>query len=225
MENQNSAKKISIIALIISIIALLLGLWHCYSCPCCFHRHHHPMCEAHHQHPMPPQPQQEAFVEDELPAQPAQVADEEPTQPFVSPDGATKKKAATAPFIDLGLPSGTKWRVINEDGLLTYDEAIEKFGKQVPSKKQFTELYEKCEWKELKDGGYKVIGPNGNFILFPFTGFINCTGEFRMGNELGDYWTSTKNGEDAYRVAMNAKGVIFQSHPCCYARGIRLVEK
>ena len=224
MENQNSAKKISIIALIISIIALLLGLWHCYSCPCC---HCNKKCEAAPQEQVQPQGNGSAQAEQasaQAEAAPV-VADEEPSQPFVNPDGATKKKAATAPFIDLGLPSGTKWRVINEDGLMTYDEAIEKFGKQVPTHKQFNELYEKCEWKELKDGGYKVIGPNGNHIIFPFTGFINCTGEFRMGNELGDYWTSTKKGEDAYRVAMNAKGIVFQAHPCCYARAIRLIEK
>lgn len=143
-------------------------------------------------------------------------------------DGPTKKKAPTAPFIDLGLPSGTKWRTLNEEGLLTFDDAVATFGKQLPSQKQFTELYEKCQWKELKDGGYKVIGPNGNFIIFPFTGYINCTGEFRGENEMGDYWTSTpkKGSDESYRVAMmKDRGVKIVLHTRCYQRAVRLVEK
>lgn len=229
MENKNSS-TLSVIALIISIIALLISLFLAWCCPCwrsCCHKHQ--AADGDQPTVVSAQPsaasEQEADFSDQQPvAQP--IAEDPNPSPMVNPDGATKKKAATAPFIDLGLPSGTKWRIINEDALMTYDEAIEKFDKQLPSYKQFKELYDKCEWKELKDGGYKVVGPNGNHIIFPFTGFINCTGEFRMGNELGDYWTSTKKGEkDAYRVAMNARGVVFQEHPCCYARGIRLVEK
>jgi len=229
MGNKNSS-TLSVFALIFSIIALLISLFLAWHCPCwrsCCHKH---QADGNQQTAVSSQQsaasdQQSADYSDQEPAAQPIVEDPDPS-PMATPDGAIKKKAATAPFIDLGLPSGTKWRIINEDGLMTYDEAIEKFEKQLPSYKQFKELYDKCKWHELKEGGYKVIGPNGNHIIFPFTGFINCTGEFRMGNELGDYWTSTMKGEkDAYRVAMTAKGVVFQEHPCCYARGIRLVEK
>ena len=229
MAKENSAKTISVIALIISIIALILVLLHlwccCSHCGCCPWKHAQEAQPAVEQAEAEPEVIVEAEEQEPAPVAEPAVGGEEAPKAYTHPDGATKRKDPGAPFIDLGLPSGTKWRIINEEGLMTYDEAIEKFGKQVPTQKQFTELYEKCKWKELKEGGYKVIGPNGNHIIFPFTGFINCTGEFRMGNELGDYWTSTMKGEEAYRVAMNANGVKIMNHPCCYARGIRLVEK
>jgi hypothetical protein len=129
-------------------------------------------------------------------------------------------------YVNLGLPSGTLWANVNDaNGLTTYEDAVAKFGKQLPTKKQFTELREKCEWQNLKNGGYKVVGPNGNYITFPLTGFINCTGEFLNANKFGDYWTSTTDGTDeAYRVAFNEKNIIIALHPKCYARAIRLVK-
>ena len=219
MKNEKSSMTISIIALIISIIALLINLLLFVNCP----------CRAHiDQEEEPTQPQQIVQAEEPQQQQDMQVLEEEPAPEFEMPaDQPVKKKVATAPFIDLGLPSGTRWRVVNEEcGLIPYDEAVEKFGKQLPSYKQYTELYEKCKWQELKNGGYKVTGPNGQSITFPMTGFINCTGEFRGANEFGDYWTSTTNGTDeAYRMVFNSKGVKIVLHTRCYARAIRLVEK
>ncbi len=223
MSNQNSPKTISIIALIISIIALLLGLytWNYSRTHCCL--------QDDETEPAQQEQVQQTQAEPATQNAPAVQYDEEPAGEITVKDGPTKKKAPTAPFIDLGLPSGTKWRTLNEEGeLLTYDDAVAKYGKQLPSQKQFTELYEKCQWKELKDGGYKVIGPNGQFIIFPFTGYINCTGEFRGETEMGDYWTSTpkKDSNEAYRVAMlKDKGVKIVLHTRCYQRAIRLVEK
>lgn len=219
MENQKSAKVISIIALIISIIALLIGLYSWYFCRthCCL------------QDEEPEQVAAQVEEADEQQAQDFAAQEvEEPQGQIVVADQPVKKKAPTAPFIDLGLPSGTKWRTLNEEGLYTFEDAVATFGKQLPTYKQFTELQEKCQWKELKNGGYKVVGPNGNYIIFPLPGYINCTGEFRGENELGDYWTSTpKAGTDeAYRVAMmKDKGVKIVLHTTCYQRAIRLVEK
>lgn len=218
MKNEKSSLTISIIALIISIIALLINLLLFFNCP----------CKAHMENGDSDQPQQTVKAEEPQQQQPKPQVQEEPAQNFVMPeDQPVKKKAATAPFVDLGLPSGTRWRVVNEEcGLITYDEAVSKFGKQLPSYKQYTELYEKCKWQELKNGGYKVTGPNGQSITFPTTGFINCTGEFRGADEFGDYWTSTTNGTDeAYRMVFNSKGVKIVLHTRCYARAIRLVEK
>ncbi len=43
-------------------------------------------------------------------------------------------------YVDLGLPSGTKWKSVNEagdeNGFYTYDEAIKAFGNKLPTKKQ-----------------------------------------------------------------------------------------
>lgn len=219
MKDQKLSVILSIIALLISIVALVICLLIWKNCPCC-HKHVQEAAPAVEQ----VEPQAAAPVEPvAAPQQP--VAQEEPAGTLANLDGTVKRKAPTAPFIDLGLPSGTKWRTINEDQLMTFDEAVDKFGKQLPSLKQYTELYEKCQWKEIKEGGYKVIGPNGNYVIFPLTGFINCTGEFRGANEFGDYWTSTKKAEgECWRVVFNAKGVKIVSHTSCYARAIRLVE-
>lgn len=227
MNTQKSSMIISIIALIISIIALVLVL---LMCNCC--RQH--CCKSHQDQSHQDRPCQQQPAAEQASAGDASLElvytgqDEEPADQIVIQDKATKAKAPTAPFIDLGLPSGIKWRALNEDcGLVTYDDAVERFGKQLPTQKQYNELYEKCEWKELKEGGYKVIGPNGNFILFPLTGFINCTGEFRGEKEFGDYWTATaKDGSEAYRVVFNSKaGVKIVPHTRCYQRAIRLIEK
>lgn len=220
MEDQKSAKRISIIALIISIIALLFNLllWHwCHTGKFC-HEGEEPAATEQVQ-PVAEEPEAPA-------AQPAAEADEPAPAAPVAHDGQVKKKAAEAPFIDLGLPSGTKWRTVNEEGLITHEEALATYGKQLPTQKQYIELQEKCKWQELKNGGYKVTGPNGNSITFPFTGFINCTGEFRGGDNIGDYWTATiTTGDEAFRVAMNSNGVKIAAHTRCYQRAIRLVTK
>lgn len=220
MDKQKSALTISIIALIISIIALLLVLWLGYGC--CSQ-----CCKKSHECPQKEEPAAAAVVE-KTEAEPAQASmGEEVIVETVKPheDVVVKEKGGVQ-YIDLGLPSGTLWANVNDaNGLTTYEDAVAKFGKQLPTKKQFTELREKCEWQNLKNGGYKVVGPNGNYITFPLTGFINCTGEFLNANKFGDYWTSTTDGTDeAYRVAFNEKNIIIALHPKCYARAIRLVK-
>jgi len=67
-----------------------------------------------------------------------------------------------------------------------FDAATANWGAswQMPSKAQFAELIEKCEW-EFTDGGYKVTGPSGNSIFLPAAGF-------RSGNQL------TGNGNAGY---------------------------
>lgn len=218
MENQKSAKTISIIALIISIIALLINLllWHWCRTGAFCHEGEQPATEQI----------QPAAEQPEAPAAP-QATEAEEAQPDapVAIDGPVKKKAAEAPFIDLGLPSGTKWRTVNEEGLITHEEALAAYGKQLPTQKQYIELQEKCKWQELKNGGYKVTGPNGKYITFPYTGYINCTGEFRGEDNIGDYWTATiTTGDEAYRVAMNKNGVKIAAHTRCYQRAVRLVK-
>ena len=71
-------------------------------------------------------------------------------------------------FIDLGLSSGTKWA--NKDSQsddrchhVTYIEDLEE---GIPTKEQWKELRKECNWVK-NDYGYKIIGPNGNYILLP----------------------------------------------------------
>ncbi len=219
MENQDSSKRISIIALIIAIIALLINLWMLYG-------YWNWLKLQKAAEPV----QQEQVVEPvaQEPAQAEPVAEEvEEPHPQVPADQPLKKKVSGAAYVDLGLPSGIKWRSANEPDLMTYDDAVAEFGKKLPTHKQYTELLEKCQWKELKSGGYKVVGPNGNSIIFPVSGFINCTGELRGTDNIGDYWTATTNGTDeAYRMVFTDKqGPKLVLHQRCYARAIRLIEK
>ena len=50
-------------------------------------------------------------------------------------------------LVDLGLPSGTLWKDKNEEGgFYTYEQAMSKFGDKLPTKEQFKELKNKCQW-------------------------------------------------------------------------------
>lgn len=86
-------------------------------------------------------------------------------------------------YVDLGLESGTLWvkDVYEEDDNIFFkpQEIYDNKNIILPSVKQFTELKENCEWRlgkcnQIKNDGetitmyaYKVIGKNGNYIIFP----------------------------------------------------------
>lgn len=93
-------------------------------------------------------------------------------------------------FIDLGLPSGTKWKAVNESGRYTYDEAMEKFGNQLPTEEQCKELLSTCEWN-WTDKGYKVIGPNNKYIFLAANGFQDCTKHEMNVGYTGSCWSSS----------------------------------
>ena len=97
-------------------------------------------------------------------------------------------------YVDLGLPSGTLWKTQNESGqeFYTYNEAVAQFGDKLPTKEQFEELINSCQW-EWNSNGYNVIGSNGKSIFLPAAGFL-YDGE-RMGYlDCGYYWSSTPDG-------------------------------
>ena len=50
-----------------------------------------------------------------------------------------------AQYVDLRLPSGTKWKSSNETGFYTYEKAVNTFGDKLPTKKQCEELKDKCK--------------------------------------------------------------------------------
>lgn len=103
-------------------------------------------------------------------------------------------------WIDLGLPSGTKWRCCNEGA-----SAPEAYGgyyafgqvSSAPTKDQKEELLGYCSSKWTTQNGVKgrkFTGPNSGTIFLPAAGF-RLDGEFGDVGSCGWYWSSTPNDE------------------------------
>ena len=135
-------------------------------------------------------------------------------------------------FVDLGLPSGTLWKNLNETNpnddhdFYTYDEAVKKYGDQLPTKAQLRELKDKCTWTwDTRKKGYNLVGPNGNSIFLPAAGRRNCGGYVNCVGSLGYYWSSTPRGSDrAWSLLFNSGGMGMGSYSRCYGRSVRLVQ-
>ena len=155
-------------------------------------------------------------------------------QQLLNPDGATNEttvaanqrsqnantsanvQVATSGFVDLGLPSGTKWKATNEEGYYKYKDAVDRFGSNIPTIDQWAEIKALCQW-EWKGNGYKIVGLNGNSIFLPAMGL---NGGYNVG-EFGYYWSSTSK-----------KGINFNSSNSFITRiigrselSVRLVQK
>ena len=132
-----------------------------------------------------------------------------------------------AQYIDLGLPSGTKWRNSNEGGdnvHYTYDEAVSKFGNKLPTKEQLEELKNQCTWT-WTGSGYKVVGPNGNSIYLPAAGYRYCDGGVDKVGSYGRYWSSTPTGSGvAYFLCFYSGRVFMYDSGRCGGLSVRLVQ-
>ena len=132
----------------------------------------------------------------------------------------------TEGFVDLGLTSGTKWKATNEgDGYYTYDEASKKFGKMVPSKAQFEELVNECEWTWVDKKGFKITGKNKKAMMLPANGFRGQDGTvYNVGVE-GFYWSSSPLGpERGYRLGISKQGPNINYMERWGGGSIRLIE-
>lgn len=112
-------------------------------------------------------------------------------------------------YVDLGLPSGTRWAVENAvmDGKthFSFEEAVKTFGNELPSTEAWKELFDHCkrEWNE-KHKGYTLTGPNGNTLFLPAAGCRHRSSLHYVGS-IGYYWSSSADSES------NALGVQFCS--------------
>lgn len=124
-------------------------------------------------------------------------------------------------WVDLGL--SVKWKQSNERGFYSYDEAVGRFSRSLPTMKQWKELTEKCDW--IWTGlGYKVTGPNGNYITLPTAGYRICDGDV-FDDLSGNYWTSTPDdSDDAWTLGFNSSyfGIGFNDR--CQGLSVRLVR-
>ena len=74
---------------------------------------------------------------------------------------------------------------------------------RMPTEEEFTELSEKCQWTwttQNEVNGYKVVGPNGNSIFLPASGWVDGT-SLNGVDWNGLYWSSSLNRTSyAYNV-------------------------
>ena len=85
----------------------------------------------------------------------------------------------------------------NIAGNAQYDAARANWGGKwrLPTKSEFNELINKCNWQWTTQGGhkgYKVTGPNENSIFLPAAGFRYGTSLNNTGED-GLYWSATPN--------------------------------
>ena len=130
-------------------------------------------------------------------------------------------------YVDLSLPSGTLWNNSNEGGdyaLYTYDEAINRFGNQLPTKYQLEELQNECRWS-WTGNGYKVTGSNGNSIILPAAGYRFCDGEVHYVSAAGHYWSSAPCYSDqAWHLIFDSDRVNVDGGVRCGGQSVRLVQ-
>lgn len=135
-------------------------------------------------------------------------------------------------FVDLGLPSGTKWKRINEDenDYFTFDEALKEFGKKtLPSREDFQELIDHCksEWDDVRKGRV-FTGPNGNSIFLPALGYKSKNGFNVLSvGSYGDYWSGSIYDEnDAHYLSFSSDVVCADNGNIrSYGLSVRLVQK
>ena len=136
----------------------------------------------------------------------------------------TESPSDSIAVVDLGLPSGTLWLSENVDGFYDYDSAVSKYGESLPTKEQWDELKDRCQWL-WTGSGYEVTGPNGNSIILPAEGFRHCSGDVYDVGSAGCYWSSTPNdSEEAWEIYIGSLGAYVSTSSRCGGFSVRLVQ-
>lgn len=146
------------------------------------------------------------------------------------------KDCEDAKFIDLGLPSGTLWAIDYEKSdkgevlYLPYEQAKQM---KLPTDKQWRELKECCKWDYVIIGDTVInicVGPNGNFIVFGNTGYINEHSE-KTSKDGARVWSGDLSNDGYGHVSMNSYYIINgemvahgHSATCEYKIPVRLVR-
>ena len=140
-------------------------------------------------------------------------------------------------YIDLGLPSGTKWssdyeHTNSELMYLPYSEASDL---NIPTKEQFEELLNNCKWIRMVDSnnsftGFTVVGLNGKNIYLGCTGYIQI--EETISKQCSFFWlkenekTNNPQKPHAYLYSYNNNNSTRETSTefCGYKLAIRLVK-
>lgn len=93
----------------------------------------------------------------------------------------TTKAVATSGYVDLGLPSGTKWAACNygaatpkEKGTTMQWSGMSQRVVNAPTRTQIKELQASCSWTfydHYNYPGFFVTGPNGNAMFLPYVSY------------------------------------------------------
>ena len=151
------------------------------------------------------------------------MAGEEPTLTVV------EQAITETGYVDLGLPSGTRWAATNEvkedgDIYFNYDEAVRCYGDLLPTNVQWKELKDYCRW-DWMGSGYVVTGPNGHCFRLPAAGNRGCNGVVSNDGADGRYWSSTPGGQDyAWRLYFDRWEVGMYYDNFCHGFSVRLVQ-
>ena len=130
---------------------------------------------------------------------------------------------STDEFVDLGLPSGTKWKNADEQGFYTYLSAKYYFGDALPNRAQVKELLYNCTWK-WTGKGYRVTGPNQKSIYFPFNGYKDCDEDLHYDGSASILWTLDNAGSNyayVYVLSDRQRDILEESN--CWGCSVRLV--
>lgn len=142
-------------------------------------------------------------------------------------------------YVDLGLPSGTLWKKYTEgtgnvddrtnSGYYSYQEGITKFGKSIPTRDQWEELYQYCTWSSKGYDGYTITGKNGNSIYIEKVRYWDGGGASYSHGEAYPllFFTSTRADEDPrayYMVEVEIpRKMTFYASTSKYKYRVRLV--
>lgn len=151
---------------------------------------------------------------------------EQARQAEIARQKEAERQAELSSYVDLGLPSGTLWKQTNEGGnqeLYSYDEAVRRFGENLPTIEQLIELRDECEWT-WNGNGYTVVGTNGNSIFLPVAGYRLTDGTVVFANLFGFYWSLTENGSDyAYYLRSSENEIAINSYTQASGLSVRLI--
>ena len=109
-------------------------------------------------------------------------------------------------YVDLGLPSGTLWatdfeKVDSTICYMTYSDASQL---AIPTKRQWDELAQKCQWKFCKKQEgiiYECIGPNGKVLRFQPIGYIETEKDIVYSDRTYFWYNNNEGGASEYNTA------------------------
>ncbi len=136
-------------------------------------------------------------------------------------------------YVDLGLPSGTKWSSDYEhtDSDLMYLPYSEASDLNIPTIEQFEELVNNCKWFRMADSnnsftGFTVVGINGKNIFLGCTGYIQVEEAISENKSL--FWLKEKEETDdpqkPHAYLYDSSGHLTSTEFCGYKLAIRLVK-